>query len=213
MRFRPTASVVGLLCLVVAGCTTVSPGEAMPTPTSEVGTTDQAPPSSSDNEDLPSHGAPKVESPLENTSRFEQDPCLTLTAEQLRELDVSAVGEQEEVPLGIGCNWRNPETRGQVTIAFLPDDRRGLSASYAANEDGKYAYLEPLPPIEGYPAIAVDIVDRRPRGICIVEIGVTDQLVFDVVLYLSQANVGQKDPCDWATRVAGMALRTMQEGA
>jgi hypothetical protein len=210
MRIRHIAPAVGLLCLTVAGCTTISRGDPSSVPTSEVGTTDQSSPSSAGNEDLPSHGAPSVEAPLEDASRFEQDPCSILTAAQAQELTLPVTGKQEDGALGLDCVWRNPDTRGRVTIGFLTSNRRGLSAAYAANERGEYPYFIELSPIEGYPAIASDIVDRRSRGICIVEVGVSDQLAFNVSLQLSQVNVGQQDPCDTAVRVAGMALQTMK---
>jgi hypothetical protein len=154
-----------------------------------------------------------VEDPLD-TTRFEQDPCSTLTASQAQaQLNLPATGEPEDVALGKGCKWYNEDTRGQVQISFLTGNHRGLSGFYEADEQGKYPYFVKLPSIEGYPAIASDIEDRRPRGICVVVVGVNDTLTFDVGLYLSQANVGVKEPCEVAAQVAGMALQTMKEGA
>jgi hypothetical protein len=211
MRIRHKAPLVGLLCLAVAGCTTVSRGEPTPAPTSQMSTTGSSPPSSSGGEDdLPSHGAPKVEEPLEDTSRFEQNPCSVLTTAQAQELDLPASGEQEDGALGLDCEWFNSDTRGEVTIGFLTNSRNGLSGFYAANQRGEYPYFIELPPIEGYPAIASDVVDRRSEGACIVDVGVTDQLAFGVYLVLSQVNVRKKDPCETAALVAGMALRTMK---
>jgi hypothetical protein len=212
MRVRHTAPVAGLLCLLVAGCTTTSRGDPAPATTTEVSTVNSTAPSSEE-DDLPSHGAPKVDDPLD-TTRFQQDPCLALTAEQAQdELNLPPQGEPEEIALGKGCEWFNPDTRGRVIIGFLTGNPRGLSGFYDAKQQGKYAYFNELPPIEGYPAIAIDIEDRRPRGICIVDVGVTDQFVFDVYLQLSQANVGNVEPCELAAEVAGKALRTMKEGA
>jgi hypothetical protein len=209
MRIRHIAPAIGLLCLVVAGCTTVSEGEPLPAPTNDVSTTD-SPPSTSGEDDLPSHGAPKVENPLDDASRFEQDPCSILTAAQAQELDLPATGKQEEGALGLDCEWYNPDTRGQVTISSLTNSQNGLSGFYAANQRGEYPYFLELPPIEGYPAVASDIVDRRPEGTCLVAFGVTDQLAFGIALHLSQVNVGRKEPCETAVLVAGMALQTMK---
>jgi hypothetical protein len=211
MRIRHTAA-IGVLCLTIAGCTTVSQGEPIPAPSSEVDTTDPSPPSGSE-DDLPSHGAPKVKAPLDTASRFEQDPCSILTTTQAQELDLPATGKQVDGALGLDCEWFNPTTRGEVTISSLTNNRRGLSGFYDANQRGEYPYFTPLPPIEGYPAITADVTDRRPDGVCVVVIGVTDQLTFGIALQLSQVNVGSKDPCEIATLVAGMALRTMKEGA
>ena len=214
MRIRHIAPAVGILCLTLAGCVTVSKGDPSPDPKSEVSTTNPSSPSSSGSEeDLPSDGAPKVEEPLVDASRFEQDPCSILTAAQAQELDLPAAGEQQDGALGLDCEWFNPDTRGEVTISSLANNRRGLSGFYAANQRGEYAYFTELPPIEGFPAIATDVTDRRPEGRCIVVVGVTDQLAFGVSLQLSQVNVGQQDPCETAVMVTGIALQTMKKGA
>jgi hypothetical protein len=210
MRIRHAAPVVSLLCLTITGCTTTSQGEALPA--TDVSTTHSSSSPSSGEDDLPSDGAPKVEDPLD-TTRYQQDPCSTLTASQAQEeLNLPAQGKPEEIALGKGCEWFNPDTRGAVHIGFLTGNPHGLSGFYNANQQGKYPYFTELPAVEGYPAIASDIEDRRPRGICIVDVGVTDQLVLDVGLFLSQANVGHVEPCDMAAKVAGMALRTIMEG-
>ena len=213
MRIRHAAPVVGLLCLAVAGCTTTSQGEAVPATTTEVSATHSSSPPSGGEDDLPSHGAPKVDDPLD-TTRYQQDPCSALTASQAQqELTLPPNGKRDDAAFGKGCEWFNPDTRGRVSIAFLTSNPRGLSAAYEANQEGKYPYFNPLPLIEGYPAIASDVADRRPTGACIVVVGVTDQLAVQFSLQLSLANVGHVEPCDTAAMVAGLAMKTMKEGA
>jgi hypothetical protein len=212
MRIHPIALLAGLLCLTATGCTTTSPGEATPAPTTEISTADSAstPP---DEGDLPAHGAPKVANPLD-TDRFQDDPCALLTASQAQdELNLPPTGKPEGIALGKGCNWFNRDTRGEVTLGLLTGNPNGLSAAYEANQRGDYAYFTELSPIDGYPAIASDVADRRSSGACIVDVGVTDELLLDVALSLSQNNVGTKDPCEVAAQVAGLALRTMKEAA
>jgi len=211
MRIRHAAPVASLLCLAATGCTTVSQGEAVPATTTNDSTTHSSSPPSGD--DLPSHGAPKVNDPLD-TIRYQHDPCSTLTASQAQEeLNLPPQGKPEDVPLGKGCEWYNADTRGRVNIGILTGNPRGLSGFYEADQRGEYPYFIPLSPIEGYPAIAGDVEDRRPRGICIVVVGVTDQLTIQFSLQLSQANVGQVEPCDMAAKVAGLAMKTMKAGA
>lgn len=89
----------------------------------------------------------------------------------------------------------------------------GLSSLYQAYEDGKYAFFNELAPIEGYPAVSFDAIDRRDTGSCTVMVGVSDEIAFEIALQQSSANIGQTDPCETAVMVAGMALRTMQEAA
>jgi hypothetical protein len=213
MRIRHLAPMVGVLCLAITSCTTTSQGKAMPAATTKVSTSSSSSPTSGGENDLPSHGAPKVEQPLD-TTRYQQDPCSILTASQSQQdLNLPPGGKPEDIALGKGCEWFNPDTRGQVTIGLLTGNTRGLSSLYDANQRGKYPYFIELPSVEGYPAVASDVADRRPTGACIVVVGVTDQLVLDVALQLSLANVGKVKPCDKAAEVAGMAMQTMKEGA
>jgi Protein of unknown function (DUF3558) len=212
MHIRRTAPVVALLCLAISGCTTPNRGEPTPEPPTVGSSPESTSPPSGDN-DLPSHGAPKVDNPL-NTAAFQQDPCSALTASQTQqELNLPPTGEPDEITLGKGCEWSNKETRGEVKIGFLLDNHRGLSAFYDANQRGEYPYFIELPPVADHPAIASDIEDRRALGRCIVAVGVTDELVVEVILQLSQANVGKKDACGVAAQVAEMTMRTMKQGA
>jgi hypothetical protein len=119
----------------------------------------------------------------------------------------------DNVALGTGCEWRNPETRGSVQIVFAAGSQDGLSSEYQAHNDGKWEYFEELPDIEGYPAVIRAGTDDRELGHCIVVVGVADDMVFESILQLSQANIGQKDPCAVATQVAGLVLQTIKKGA
>jgi hypothetical protein len=200
---------IGMLAMtVVAGCTTTSQGK--PIPATSIETTESSSPSSG-GQDLPFAGAPKVDDPLD-TTRFQQDPCQALTANQVTTiLGGSVDGKPTDRPLGNACQWRDPDSRGLVEVHFSDQDPRGLSALYQASKDDKYAYFTVLPPIEGYPAVARDVVDDRDIGRCSVVVGVSDEITFDVPVRLSEANAG-KDPCDAAVKVAGMALQTMKNG-
>ena len=206
------ASLFGLA--IASACTTTSKGDPLPANSTGVATSKSTPRTSGGGEEeLPFAGAPKVANPLD-TSRYEQDPCLSLSSEQARELNLPAVGKAtENEVLGVGCEWYNEETRGNVTIVFIVDDPRGLSPEYATNNRKEWAYFEVLPAIEGYPAVVRSLVDDRDIGHCTVVVGAADDMAFETILRLSQANVGQKDPCATAAEVAGLALKTMKQGA
>jgi uncharacterized protein DUF3558 len=214
MPIRRSLLLAGLLGLVfAAACTTTSKGDPLPANSTSVATSNSTPRTSGNEEELPFAGAPKVAVPL-NTSRYEQDPCLSLSAEQARELNLPTVGKAtENEVLGVGCEWNNEETRGNVTIVFIVDDPRGLSPEYDANNRKEWAYFEILPTIEGYPAVARSLVDDRDIGHCTVVVGAADDMAFETILRLSQANVGRKEPCATAAEVAGLALKTMKQGA
>lgn len=208
MGIRWVPVILGLAVTVVTGCTTTSPGEPTPA-TVDASTPDSTSPPPGDDEEPPFAGAPKVDDPLD-TTRFQQNPCKTLSTDQTRQLNLPPTGElDEKTPLGNTCRWRNRETVADAEIHFSNEDPRGLSAQYDAQDE--YAFFEELPPIDGYPAIANDILDDRDIGRCTVVVGVSDEITFDASVQLSEANVGKKDPCAAAAEVAGMALRTMKK--
>lgn len=175
--------------------------------------TPSAPPSTAPSGgDLPSDGAPKVKSPLD-TSRYQQNPCQMLTPAQLQQLNLPAQGKPGQGPLGLECSWLNRDTFASVGLEWADKNPRGLSGTYAARKAGSWAYFIELGEIEGYPAVAADLSDQRDIGTCLVTVGVSDQLIFQVSAQLSRANVGKKDPCkDGAALVAGMMLQTMKAG-
>jgi hypothetical protein len=151
--------------------------------------------------------APTVDKPLD-IARFQRDPCRSLTTVQTQDLDLPPVGEPVAGrPLGNACLWRNPETRGEAEIQFSD---QGLGALYRLRD--RAAYFEELPPIEGYPAVARSEVDEREKGRCTVVVGVSDQVTFHVPTRLSPRDVGDRDPCEAAVEVAGMAVLTMRSG-
>lgn len=209
MRIRPLTLLLGLALLT--SCTTTSEGAPRPTPTND--TTSESPSGSDepDGDELPFAGAPAVDDPLD-TTRYQQDPCLGLTTAQTEELNVNSPGEPRDAALGNACTWGGKEDRrALVELAFLDEYPFGLSAAYQANEEGKYDFFEELPPIEGYPAVALAGTDDRQNGGCGVDVGVSDEIAFNLVIRLSTANVGELDPCETAAMVAEMALRTMKE--
>jgi hypothetical protein len=194
--------------MVTAGCTTLSQGEPAPATTVETTSSGPQPSSTDGGQELPFAGAPKVDNPLD-TTRFQQDPCQALTPEQAQGLTFPPTGEPREAPLGKACTWTNPETEGLVEIHFSDRDPRGLSAQYKVKDE--YAYFVELSLIEGYPAIAADVVEDRDIGQCTVSVGVSDETTFSVAIRLSQVNVAEKDPCQTAAMVAGLALQTMKK--
>jgi Protein of unknown function (DUF3558) len=192
--------------VVATGCTTTSAGSPLPDPSTETSTNSQP----NSGEDLPSDGAPKVEKPLD-VSHFEENPCEVLTSDDAHTLNVPPNGESGEVAFGKSCNWRNKETRGSVRVQFYSSIKRGLSAVYEEAKELKFPYFERIDDIDGQPAVAFDTKSEKPTGFCTVAVGVSDQLAFDVLLYLSDGNVGKTQPCDKAAQVAGMMMKTMRE--
>lgn len=209
MRIRRSPAIASLLGIaIVSACTTSSEGE--PRPVDSTGSMTSS--SSGNGEELPFAGAPKVNDPLD-TSRYEKDPCRSLTSAQAQSLNLPPTGTFNEATLTVGCTWFNTQTRGEVNIDFIVDDPRGLSPEYQANRSGKWEFFEELPTIEGYPAVARAGIDSRDDGTCTVVVGVADDMAFASSVQLSLANIENGDPCKKAAEVAGLALQTMEAGA
>jgi hypothetical protein len=192
---------------LAAGCTTTSAGTPLPSPSAS----EELPPPDPD-EALPSDGAPKVENPLDVT-QFEEKPCDVLTPEDAQELNLPATGEQRGDSLGQTCYWRNSETRGFLAVSFFSGDERGLSSIYREAKGSDFPFFEPIADIEGHPAVAYNVDEEEPRVNCVVALGLSDQLAFTVSVDLSEANIGEKDPCKTSADIAGMLMKTMLEAA
>lgn len=211
MRIRRSLALASLLVIaIVSACTISSEGD--PRPGDPTGSTSSNSTGNGE-EELPFAGAPKVNNPLD-TSRYEQDPCRSLTTDQAQSQNLPATGTPaENVALGVGCTWFNEQTRGEVDIVFIVDDPRGLSPEYAANNRGVWAFFDVLPEIEGYPAVARSRGDDRDDGACTIVVGVADDMAFESSVQLSLAKIRKRDPCQAAVEVARLALQTMKAGA
>ena len=182
----------------------------MPVPDETQKTSDAPSTTDVETSSLPYAGAPEVEAPLD-TGRFEQDPCQALTSTQAGDLEVEWPGESRDAPLGKACTWRSQnDSRALVEVASQDKYPHGLSAVYQGEEDGKWEFFNELEPVGGHPAVSYGQIDQRDTGGCRVEVGLSDEIAFDVVLQLSASNVGKKDPCETAAMVAGMVVETMK---
>lgn len=214
MRSRISALLVGVAAFAVTvGCTTTNDGKPLPMTSSEMPTSGSTSPSEGEDpgdRELPYAGAPAVDNPLD-TSRYQEDPCQALTEGQAQEFNLNYPGELQDGGLGNECRFQGrTDARARVFVASLDKYPYGLSATYKANEDGKYSVFEVLPPIEGYPAVVRAGVDDRPNGGCTVDIGTSDEISFSVGVLLAQQFVGTMDPCESVVLVAGEVLRTMK---
>lgn len=200
-RLPLVLAVVGVT--VAGGCTVPSSGTPLPVSSTQAS-----------GGDLPSDGAPKVENPLGDVSQFEQHPCDTLKAEDAKTLNVPPEGEQQKGDTaGEWCIWVNHETNGSLGVAFFSGDQRGLSSIYRQAHGSHWVYFERIDDVEGHPTIAFDATREKPEDECSIVVGLTDKLAFMTRVALSDANVGEVEPCPIAAKAAGMMLRTMREAS
>lgn len=206
MRTRLAVALALASTVLASGCTVPSAGTPRPASTT------QAPTANPDSA-LPSDGAPRVKNPLD-ASHFERHPCDALKSEDAATLNLPPDGKQEsDVRIGESCLWYNHETGGSLGATFYSKSKRGLSSLYREAHKSNWAYFEQVDDIEGHPAVASSIKEDKPQYGCVVDVGLTDQLLFSSDVALSDANVGKADPCLLAAKAAGMMMRTIREAA
>jgi hypothetical protein len=193
VRYLTLLSGAVLAAGVVAGCSSATPGTAVPTtqssaPSSGVGSGDTA---------------PKVAHPLDGAA-FVAKPCSSLTPADTEALGLA--GAQGEIGannlLGIGCGFFLHDTG--VNVLWNKDDTNGLTDLYALRSN--YAYWIPTT-VSGHPAVFEDGIDERSTGTCSVDVGVNDHLFFDAQV-VSVSPVAQA--CPLAKRAAALVIKNLQ---
>ncbi|MGW7538867.1 DUF3558 domain-containing protein [Amycolatopsis sp. NPDC054798] len=164
---------------------------------------------------LPYAGAPKVDRPLPS-SVLSGDPCQNaLTAGQLKEiLGATDPPKSENLPAtGPACRWDHPDSGAGLNVFYDIRTHQGLSSVYQ-NTKPKTTTWRPLPPIQGFPAVAYSIY---PGGgvddSCDVSVGIADDYTVDAALTLGQSKAGKADPCELTAKVAEMVVANLRQRA
>lgn len=212
MRLKISLTLVAALtsAAVLAGCSDNDPeasdGGTEPTQTA-------SPPSGSAGGGLPHSGAPSVQNPIADTSRWEADPCAVISAEQIKSLGLEPTGSKhKDEPTGPGCFWKfNADSPSAFTGGLgTTGGREGISNLYKHKQQGSAAVFEELPAIEGHPAAVAMSKDDRSEGVCAVGVGLRDDLLYTLVMTADPSTPQGKEPCEWAAKVAGLAVQTMK---
>jgi hypothetical protein len=147
--------------------------------------------------------APAVATPLD-TAGLQKAPCDSLTAEHLSSLGATD-GEEQRNQGGLACRWTYG---GDGTVTVLWSAQAGLDAVYQTRQLS--AYFEPLPELDGYPAVTSERHDNRPTGACSIHVGTTDTTMFTVSVQQPRTQVDT--PCSTATAAATVVLATAENG-
>jgi hypothetical protein len=199
MSMRRVVAYLGAIAAIggiAVGCST--PERGNPTPHLTQTSSSTAPSTSGSGDPAPSlpfAGAPKVANPIE-AKRFVDDPCLALTSEQVKQLKVGP-GKKDSSAFGMACQWPGLELSGSlIDLSFNTRTRDGLSAIYRSNAEDKdkYAKFEPVPDVEGFPAV-VAMPPNYPNGTCNMFVGLSDEVAFQLGVQQSAQKVGTVDPC------------------
>lgn len=199
-RYIPSLTTVLLAAALLAGCSTVTAGNAVPEDRSSA--TAQPPPSSSS-------GAPRVENPLD-ISRYRESPCSALTEAQIEQNLGSDAIQTADTSVVPSCLWTTAsDPTADISVVF---GQSGISRIYAG-QGTLFELFKPMGAIEGYPAAAYDTSDNRmTSGECTVEVGTSDTSAIDVGVTLFQESVGTKDPCDAAYQIAKLVIDNIRGG-
>lgn len=209
MLNRTLATLITALATLslIIGCSDQSNG----TPTPIEGSGQSPQPGNS----LPSHGAPKVENPID-TAKFEADPCSVTTNAQLKKagFDMKAPETQPDNATGPQCKWTFSQSGyGVVAGAFVSISDRGLSDLYDQRDTTYRELFEEIPSVAGYPAVIYDTQDARKSGLCAVAVGVRDDQTYEVATLFISDNPDFSNPCKVAQKIAEIAVGTMKKAA
>jgi hypothetical protein len=192
---RAAAAVVAVFA--AAGCSAPTGGTAEPSPVSS------------------SAAGPAVPSPLD-PSRYLGDPCAAVPQGVLASLHYTTPGEatlagSPRATAGPGCGWDIGAEGLSVQIIFGTANRDkgigGIAGIYRAKDSGQFAFAEPAPAVEGYPAVFSDRVDRRAQGNCTLWVGLAGDLAFAAA---SMGYQGNQDSCQVAEQVAAAVVSTLK---
>lgn len=197
-----SALVMGTVAL--AGCSTSTAGAARPA--------GNAPPTAgSDSGPGPanSYGAPKVTTPLD-TTKYQPNPCATLTPAQLQALGITQPGKVTPDPAGALCDW-SPRQGVNYTFAFntkfAPGDAKGLANAYQV---GGPSSMRRLPDVHGQPAVTQP--GQNTDGSCTIYLGATDVISYAAAVVIGVGLPHFADPCTVAQQIADDVTTTMKSG-
>jgi Protein of unknown function (DUF3558) len=201
---KTTAGIV-VAGALLAGCTGKSSGDPQPV----TGDSSEQSSSSSNSNDQPSNGAPKVKSPFD-TTKFADNPCSVLTQAQLQLLSIADPGKREDYgTFGPQCRWKETTTPQRLgfTIGAMVN-HGGLSGIFAQRNE---ELVEQVPDIEGFPAVHYDPLSGRSSatGGCAYAVGTSDQVAFSI----AASGTDRSNPCQWTRKVATLMMQTMKGGS
>lgn len=203
MKYRPSTVVI-VLCAslgLLTGCgSDTSPGNATTASTSAAITS--GPPDS---------GAPGVDDPLK-TDSIDNTPCNAATAKQLESFGGKLKNSSTDPVLSKSkaCGWVFEDGWGTITAGTILENSRGLSSLYSKQAKGQLTSFQPLPPIEGYPAVLYADGGRIGDGQCSLAVGLRNDRSYVVGTDLGLQNSHYANPCELATKLAEFAIQYLK---
>lgn len=210
MNYRSLSTLLVTSMLVLAGCSTNTPGAAQPRNAEKDTSLSNSRPtnSSTHGTDLPIAGAPEVANPLTEIRSYKNNPCSVLTSQQLTTLGLPGPGEVRDGAFGPACVWEDNNSTAQVRIHWDLESGVGISAVYRERDD--YKVFEPMQDVQGLPVVHTGTPVDQKVGLCSIVVGTSDQVAFRLGVGLSDGN--SANPCRLARIVAKKMITTMKKG-
>jgi hypothetical protein len=204
MTRKAIVGAVLLVGLTLSACSDSTTGSGTPSPGSSS-------PDSPTGTSSAALSAPKVSNPLDVT-KFEANPCGLLSDAQANQiLTVTRTLVSPGATDSPICAWK--DENGAAIALGMVGGNGGLGTMYRQHTASSPGYFEPVPDIEGYPALLASVADLRSKGSCTVSVGVRDDEVMVVNMDWAVQAPGQADPCQLAQKAAGLAVTTIKGGA
>lgn len=208
---RQRAIALALVCAgagLLAGC---SGGAVSGSPT---GASSTAAPTTATSSTSSGSVVPKVQNPL-SPSALDGSPCdSALTVQQVTAFigTSDAPIRNDAADTGPACDWHSSSgISGQISVYYDTKAGGGLGPLYQ-NTKPQASRWEPTQ-LQGYPAVAYSTknFDQSSTGMCLVDVGIRDDLSFGVALTLGDsARKRGMDSCDGATNVANTVLTNLK---
>lgn len=156
---------------------------------------------------------PKVAQPID-TTRYEKQPCASLTALQLAQLGITTPPKPElENKLGPSCEWNAFDQAGFTIGATLLLQGSSLAKVYTQHDQGQWPFFKPVADVSGYPGVLLDSLDVQPKGKCQLVVAVRDDVVYSVQGDLDPESRDYDNPCSIVQKATELAVSTMKAGA
>lgn len=210
MNYRSLSTLLAMSMLVLAACSTNTPGTAQPrNEDNDVSLSDSRSANpSTHGSNLPVAGAPDVTNPLTGIKNYKHDPCSMLTSQQLTTLGLPDKGDSRDGAFGPVCYWEDNNSTAQVRIQWNLESGAGISAIYRGRDD--YKIFEPMQDVQGFPVVHTGTPVDQKFDLCSIVVGTSNRVAFRLGVGLSDGN--SADPCRMARRVAKMMIMTMKKG-
>lgn len=201
----PLAAVVSLCGVSLVACNPAADGSAEPLPGKQQATSNSQ---ESPSKDLPKNGAPAVKEPLD-VSSIKDDPCEAMTEKQAGEFPGTLLNTETRSGK---CAWKYEGDRyrlGSVGGGLELDSSKGLT-KYYGDIDDDVAVVDPVDAVEGYPTVHFD-ADVSTGGVCALEVGLRDDLVYTAQAILESDHPSYDNPCDAARDFAEVVVGNLKE--